>query len=568
MKRRLWSEIKVARRAFALTVAMQGVSTLFMLVHMWAFSQVINRAFLLAAPVDQLSAWFLLALFGVAGRALTTWLGTVAAARLATRVKAEFRHRTMSHLLALGPAFMQSERSGELVTTLAGGVEKLDIYFREYLPAVLSAAFIPLIILIVALWLDVLTALVMFLTAPLIILFMALIGRTAGGLARRQYDRMSYLGAHFFDVMQGLTTLRLLNRSKHQIGVIQQITDSYRGATMGVLRVAFLSSLSLELLATLSVAVIAVEIGMRLLNGGISFERALFLLVIAPEFYAPLRTLGMRFHSGTEGAAAADRLYQVLDTQPLSVSGSSVDIPVWRQLRVVHASFAYAPERTALNGLTFTLSAGQHVAVIGESGSGKTTLAALLLRFISPQQGDLFLDDRPLAAFDLAAWHSQIAWVSQKPHLFNTTVEANIRVGNQSATFEQIVAAAKAANAHDFILSLPQGYQTPCGERGLQLSGGQAQRIAIARAFLKDAPLLILDEPTANLDAVNEAHVISALRRLSQGRTVLNIAHRLETLIDADVVFRMADGCIVEQGSYADFAEGAGVAAPLGENYA
>jgi ATP-binding cassette subfamily C protein CydD len=317
---------------------------------------------------------------------------------------------------------------------------------------------------------------------------------------------------------------------------------------MGVLRVAFLSALSLELLATVSVAIVAVEIGVRLLHGGIGFEYALFLLVIAPEYYLPLRTLGMRFHSGTEGAAVAERLYALLDT-PLPVEPSGMqEVPQWQTLRFDEVHYAYTPDRTALNGVSLTIERGQHVALTGESGGGKSTLAALILRFLNPGSGALLLDDVPLESIAPAAWRAQIAWVSQKPYLFSGTVEDNIRAGDGSATTEQIIAAAEAANAHSFIMRLPQGYKTPVGERGATLSGGQAQRIAIARAFLKDAPLLILDEPTANLDAENEAQIIEALRRLSYGRTVLSIAHRTHTVRDADAIYMMDGGRISVSG--------------------
>lgn len=568
MNRRLWSEINRTWWAFWLTVIMQVFGALFMMIQAWAFSQIIKRAFLLDADLSDLRNWFALVLLGVAGRAFTAWISTISAAYLATTIKADLRKRTMAHLLALGPAFMQTERSGEIVTTLAEGVDKLDTYFREYLPAILAAILIPLCIIFIVLPLDLLTFLVMLLTAPLIPLFMALIGRAAGGLARRQHARMSFLGAHFMDVMQGMTTLRLLNRSKHQVSTIRQITEDFRAATMNVLRVAFLSALSLELLATLSVAIVAVEIGVRLLSGDIAFEHALFLLVIAPEYYMPLRTLGARFHSGTEGAAAADRLYALLDTPLSHYKDEQAPVPMWNRLRLEDVYYAYTPERPALSGVTLTVQRGQRVVLIGESGSGKTTLSALILCFLSPQRGGLYLDDLPLTSVDPATWRAQIAWVSQRPYLFNATVEENIRIGKPTATVDQIINATHAANAHDFIIRLPDGYATPCGERGLQLSGGQAQRIAIARAFLKDAPLIVLDEPTANLDAESEQQVISALRRLSEGRTVLSIAHRLETVINADVIVVMADGHIVEQGDHQGLMQRGGLYAQMWRDHA
>lgn len=544
MKKRLWGELSAARGSFRITVLMQLVAALFLMLQAWSFAQIVNRVFLLGQPPAEVLAWFGWALVGVAGRAMATYASTVAAARVATRVKASLRQRVLRHLSALGPAYLHGERSGELVTTLADGVEKLDTYYREYLPAMIAAALIPLCIILVVLPLDALTFFVMLFTAPLIPLFMALIGMAAGELARRQHSRMSLLGAHFADVMRGLNTLRLLNRSRHQIATIRNITESFRVATMGVLRVAFLSALSLELLATLSVAIVAVEIGVRLLYGGLLFEHALFLLVIAPEFYLPLRTLGARFHSGTEGAAAAERLYEVLDT-PLPVEAGEQPVPEWQAITFEDVHFAYTPERPALRGAALTIRRGQHVALIGPSGGGKSTLAALLLRFIAPTHGQITLDGLPLEQVDVAAWRSQIAWVSQKPYLFNATIAENIRMGRPEASDDEVIAAAQAAHAHEFIVCLPQGYDTPIGERGALLSGGQAQRVAIARAFLKDAPLLILDEPTANLDAASEAQVVDALRRLMHGRTVVSIAHRPSAIVHADAVYEVREGRVM-----------------------
>ncbi len=545
MNKRLWQELRVAHGSFRVTVLMQLAAALFLMLQAWSFAQIINRVFLLDQPPAAVMEWFGWALVGVAGRAAATYASTVAAACVATRVKASLRQRTLRHLSALGPAYLQGERSGELVTTLADGVEKLDNYFREYLPSILAALLIPLCIILVVLPLDLLTFFVLLFTAPLIPLFMALIGMAAGELARRQHGRMSLLGAHFTDVMQGLTTLRLLNRSQHQITTIHHITESFRVATMNVLRVAFLSALSLELLATLSVAIVAVEIGVRLLYGGLLFEHALFLLVIAPEFYMPLRTLGARFHSGTEGVAVAERLYQVLDTPPPPAAIQPV--PAWQSIAFEGVHFAYTPDRPVLSGATLTIPRGQHVALVGPSGGGKSTLAALLLRFIAPTQGQITLDGRPLEQINVEAWRGQLAWVSQKPYLFNATIAENIRMGQPDASDAAVMAAARAADAHDFILSLPQGYDTPIGERGALLSGGQAQRIAIARAFLKDAPLLILDEPTANLDAASEAQVIAALRRLMHGRTVVSIAHRPSAIVRADAVYEVRDGQVRAQ---------------------
>ena len=332
------------RRPLLLSVGLTVAVAVLVIVQALLFSRVINGVFLGGESLAGV-AGLLVGLALVIGlRALLSAGSSVVAARVAIRLKAALRHRFSEKLLALGPAYTQGERSGELVLTATEGVEKLDAYFRDYLPGAVGAILVPLLILLVVVPLDLLTFLVLLITAPLIPIFMALIGMAAGALARRQFGEMQFLGAHFLDVMQGLTTLKLFNRSTAQAGTIERITGQFRAATMQVLRVAFLSALTLEMLATLSVALVAVEIGVRLIEGSIGFEQALFLLVIAPEFYQPLRTLGAKFHAGTEGKAAAERIFAVLDEGEIAeASGEEVLATQHWEMRIQfdEVGFAY-----------------------------------------------------------------------------------------------------------------------------------------------------------------------------------------------------------------------------------
>ncbi len=548
----LLREAGIARTALLASLGANALLSIIIIVQALLLSQSINRVFQKGEDLRAVSPLLLALLVVISLRGLMSYFGSQASAHLAIRVKNSLRKRLMTHLYALGPGHIHSERSGDLVLTATEGIEKLDGYYRDYVPGLFTALFLPLLILVVVLPVDLLTFVVMLITAPLIPFFMALIGMAAGALAKRQFFEMRYLGAHFIDVMQGFTTLKVFNRSQYQIETISRITGQFREATMRVLRVAFLSAFTLEMLATLSVAIVAVEIGVRLINTGISFEQALFLLVIAPEFYLPLRALGAKFHNATEGKAAAERLFDVLDdSQQIEGSEKSIAVPQKMLIRFEDVTLTYdSATAPTLRNVSFEIKPNQWVVIVGVSGSGKTTITNLLLRFLQPDAGRIVIDGMNLSSISIEQWREQIAWVSQSPYLFNATIAENICFSRPEAPEVQMVAAAQAAGAHEFILQLPMGYQTLCGERGLRLSGGQAQRIALARAYLRQSPLLILDEPTSSLDPESEADIIGSLNQMTQGRTVLIVTHRLSLSVGADHIIVMDNGTVAEQGTH------------------
>lgn len=533
--------------AFITTIALNFIGGLFIIAQAWLVSTIINQVFLRNATLVYVTSDFIILLVVIILRAATILLGEVSANSVAITIKTDLRNALVDHLLKLGPAYTQGERTGELTTTVVEGIESLEAYFSQYLPQLVVAAIVPLSVLLVVTPLDLLSGIVLLLTAPLILIFMILIGSATETLTKRQYDLLSRLSAHFLDVLQGLVTLKQLGASKRQAKVIGQYSDQYRLATMNVLRVAFLSALVLEIVATISTAIVAVEVGLRLLYAKMEFQPALFILILAPEFYIPLRMLGLRFHAAASGASAAKRVFEILATplQPKTVRARRAE-PA-QKISYEDVCFTYDQSRLALDGVTFEIRQGQKVALIGASGAGKSTIINLLLRFIEPTQGSIKIDDQRLGEIDPDEWRRQIAWVPQTPHLFHDSVLANIRFAKLDAPMDEVIEAAKQAHAHDFITALPQGYDSLIGEGGAKLSGGQAQRIALARAFLKNAPLLLLDEPTSNIDPELESLLQDSTEKLLRRHTALIIAHRLHTITHADQIITLDKGRIVEK---------------------
>jgi len=555
LDRRILSGAGTAYKSMAVTIAIGAADGIAVVFQAWTISRVVSAAFLEGAGLAQIqSKLILLLLLSLLRLALST-LREVAAQRAANHVKSDIRNRLVSRLLALGPAYTSAERSGELTNTIQEGVEALDAHIRQYLPQLALAAIVPLAIFLFILPVDLLSAFVLLLTAPLIPIFMVLIGDAAEAQTRRQWSVLSAMSANLLDAIQGLPTLKVLGRSRAMIAEIVNISERFRHSTMRVLRVAFLSAFVLEMIATISTAVVAVEIGLRLLYGRIIFEQAFFVLLLAPEFYLPLRLLGIRFHSGMSGVAAAQRIFDILD-QP--TPAAEIDQPGDHKRLEFHEAIEFRDvrlayddgKRIALDGVTFTIPRGKIVGVVGPTGGGKSTLAQILLRFAKPGSGEILIDGIPLKDIDADAWRRLLSWVPQRPYIFNTSAAKNIRFARPQARFAEIEAAAERAGAHSFLRSLPQGYDTILGEGSSRLSGGEAQRIAIARAFLKESPIIILDEATAHLDVETETEVLNCLRDLLSGRTALIIAHRLRTVANADEILVLARGQIIERGTH------------------
>lgn len=554
--------LRLARRHWPLLLASVGMGGLSMLFAIWqasVLSQGISLVFLEGRGLDEVRYVLTLLLFASLLRALTIWGSEAFAHSLAVRVKQGMRQELFQALEARGPLYLRGERLGEVTHLMQQGVESLHAYFGQYLPALFLAGLAPLIVLVAVFPVDFISALVMLLTAPLIPFFMALIGAQARLLTQKRWRSLSAMSAYLLDVLRGLPTLKLLGRSAEQTTQIARVSERFRQTTMQVLRVTFLSALVLEMVATLSTAIIAVGIGLRLLYGEMPFQAAFFVLLLAPEFYQPLRSLGARFHAGMPAVEAAQRIYEVLEAPAYGMIGASHEVEAprlseeltfAREIEFRQVSFRYPESERGVSNLNLVIPAGSKVAIVGPNGAGKSTLAALLLGFIRPQGGQVLVDGKPLENVPLPVWWKKVGWVSQNPFLLNDSVLNNLLLARPEATLEEVIQAAEEAQAHKFVLSLPQGYYTQIGERGARLSAGQAQRLVLARAFLKKAPLLVLDEPSAFLDVEHEEAIANTVYRLMEGRTVVVIAHRAQTIRQADYVVVMDRGEVVAQGSH------------------
>ncbi|MEU6436349.1 thiol reductant ABC exporter subunit CydD [Streptomyces albidoflavus] len=480
----------------------------------------------------------LLLLVAVAlGRALVSWLTELAAHRASAAVTSELRMRLVERAGQLGPGWLGDRRTGSLIALATRGVDALDDYFARYLPQLGLAVVVPVAVLARIVTEDWVSAAIIVVTLPLIPLFMALIGWATQSRMDRQWGLLSRLSGHFLDVVAGLPTLKIFGRAKAQAESIRRITHDYRRATLRTLRIAFLSSFALELLATLSVALVAVTIGMRLVHGDMDLYTGLVILVLAPEAYLPLRQVGAQYHAAAEGLAAAEEVFAVLET-PVPHRGTQA--PPAGALAFEGVTVRYpGRDAPAVREATFTVEPGETVALVGPSGCGKTTLLQAALGFVAPAEGRVTVGGTDLAEVDREQWHQRIAWVPQRPQLFAGTVAENVRLARPDASEVEVARALEQAGAREFVAGLPAGAETELGEDGAGLSAGQRQRVALARAFLADRPVLLLDEPTASLDGASEEAVVEAVRRLAVGRTVLLVVHRPALLAVADRVVRL-----------------------------
>jgi thiol reductant ABC exporter CydD subunit len=541
---RLLDRTTSARRLLAFDVAAGLGSAALVLLQAVLIARIVARAFHGGSLASVRTDVVLLAL-AFAVRGSLEWAFEVAGRRAALSVLSELRLALVERRLTAQPTAVDGVPDGEIVAAAVQGADALEAYFARYLPRVVLACVVPVAVLALVASIDLRSAILMLVTLPLVPIFMWLVGRYTEERTRERWLSLRQLSTHFLDVVRGLPTLRAFNRSVAQARTLADVGDRYRRATVGSLRVGFLSGSVLELAATLGVALVAVTIGVRLVGGGLGLEAGLTVLVLAPELYLPLRQLGAQYHASADGLAVADRIFALLDGPPAVVSGGGriAPSPADATVRLEDVTFAY-PARPALvlDGFDLVLRPGEVVALVGPSGAGKSTVADILLRLAEPTGGRVTVGGLDLADCDVGAWRDHLAWVPQRPAIVRGTVAENLRLGCPTATDREVRDAASLAGADAFVRSLPDGYATVVGDGGRVLSAGERRRIALARAFLRRAPLVILDEPTADLDPVSSDVVAEAIMRFPPGTSVLLIAHRPELVRHADRVVGLRDG--------------------------
>ncbi len=560
----------IHRRLFGLAMSVHGFFIVIAIISFLMASNVILQMYLLSSIIAEVFLYgeiirpdFIYYLTAsIIIRSFLIWIRERFAQRKSVEIKSSLKRELFRKMLNLGPSFTRTSKTGELIASVTDGAEKLDDYFTRYIPSVIHIIILPAVIIVFTITMDWISGLILLLTAPLILFFMWLIGTYAKKLTQNQWKELTSLSSHFLDVLQGLKTLKIFDSSHRESDNVDRKSNGFRIVTMNVLKVAFLSGMVLELAASISIALVAVQVGIRLIEGMLTYQPGLFILLLAPEFYLPFRTLGSHHHAGMEGSAAAAGIFNIIDQKTESGKSGKESLshsaPPIIQFKDV--SFTYPQNAIpAIHKINCEIKPGAFTAIVGPTGAGKTTFAHLILGYLRSKNGQILINNMPLYQVDPEDWSKSLAYVPQHPHFFQGTILQNLMMANPGAEMDKVIHATREAGAHHFIEKLPNGYHTQLNENAVNLSGGEKQRLAIARAFLKDAPVLILDEPTSNLDPESEQLISEAMERITKNRSTLVIAHRLNTVRRADNILVFNNGEIAESGRHIDLIKKKGI---------
>lgn len=546
---------KAQRNTRAMLIFLAILSGFTVIGQAYFFVTIVDRIFLKGDTFQEIipSLGGLLAV--MAARALFTYLNGVVGVRMASKVKRDFRHALLNKFSKSPISSSLKGQSGQKVSVMMDAVDEIDPYFSRYIPQMIQSSVVPIMILVAIFSQHMNSGWIILVTAPFIPIFMIVVGLKTKKKSEEQMDKLAAFSGRFLDTLQGLTTLKLFGRSQKQKETIRDSSLSFREATMEVLKIAFLSSLMLELISMLAIGLIALEIGLQMVVfKNMTFFPAFFVLVLAPEFYLYLKDLGSAFHTGRGSIGAAKKVTDELAVEEEPIKWGSTELahselpPV---IELVNIGFSYAPTGFTLKNIKTLIPANKQIAIVGQSGAGKSTLLNLLAGLISPSEGKVLLNGQPLFGYRESQWFDQLSYISQNPYLFSGTIAENIAIGGKTdATRKEIEEAAEKAGILPLIRTLEHGFDTRIGEAGRGLSGGEKQRLALARAFLKRPTIILFDEPTTGLDLQTERILQASMEELARKSTVITVAHRLHTIKKADKILLLHNGELVAEGTH------------------
>ena len=547
----LWkAQTKEALSVQLKTVFMSLGHGVFTALQAWTTACIINDIFFMKKGVEEVKIYFLFLLCSVILRGIFLWGEEHMSLKVSSLVKGSLLNRMLEHATNLGPGVMIHQDRGAFFTLLSQGLSTMDAYFCRYLPQLFKSALIPVLYLIISFPFDRITGIIFLITAPLIPFFMMLIGKWSKKMKNSSWEALSRMGGYLQDVLAGLGTLRNWNQEYNKEKQIRKVSEDFRLSTMKTLRVAFLSALTLEILTTISIALVAVGLGIRLAEGEIPFRPALFLILLAPEYYQPLRMLGQQYHNSQNAILVANDILNFLQKPvlPMSLPKNGVEGSLPPSIKLQNVSFSYEEDLNAIKNMNLTLESGKIYALVGHSGAGKTTLLRLLMGSLTPKSGNILVDNEPFGGWE------GISFIPAQPYFFKGSIMDNITLGRDISE-DVVKKICREIGAESFIMQFPLGYSTPIGQQGINLSGGQGQLISIARAMVSPSRLLLCDEATGSLDRNTEAIVQKAMEKLYKEKTVVISAHRLHTLHMVDQVLVLQEGHLIQQGSFEELSK-------------